>query len=159
MAMRLAAFIEQHMEPILANWEEFASTMLPGSRRMDSRALRDHAQQILEAVAKDMSSFQSRDAQLTKSLGAAPIDMSAPVTAAQTHALLRAKSGFDINQLVAEYRALRSISSRQCIPIDGSIYRLKAMRAVPGMVRDCNSCWVTWLGMQSSTGFRKSQWP
>lgn len=113
MAVRLAAFIEQHMEPILTKWEEFASTMLPGARRMDSHALRDHAQQILEAVAKDMSSFQSRHAQLTKSLGAAPIDMSAPVTAAQTHALLRAKSGFDINQLVAEYRALRTSVLRQ----------------------------------------------
>ena len=32
----------------------------------------------------------------------------APETAAQTHALLRAKSGFDIRQLAAEYRALRA---------------------------------------------------
>ena len=32
----------------------------------------------------------------------------APETAAQTHAVLRARSGFDINQLVAEYRALRA---------------------------------------------------
>ena len=32
----------------------------------------------------------------------------APETAAQTHAVLRAVSGFDINQLVAEYRALRA---------------------------------------------------
>jgi signal transduction histidine kinase len=32
----------------------------------------------------------------------------APETAAQTHAVLRARGGFDINQLVAEYRALRA---------------------------------------------------
>ena len=32
----------------------------------------------------------------------------APETAAQTHALLRAKAGFDIEQVVAEYRALRA---------------------------------------------------
>jgi signal transduction histidine kinase len=32
----------------------------------------------------------------------------APETAAQTHAVLRARSGFDINQLVSEYRALRA---------------------------------------------------
>jgi signal transduction histidine kinase len=31
-----------------------------------------------------------------------------PETAAQTHALLRARSGFEINQLAAEYRALRA---------------------------------------------------
>ena len=35
-----------------------------------------------------------------------PID--APETAAQTHAVLRAKSGFDIEQLASEYRALRA---------------------------------------------------
>ena len=34
--------------------------------------------------------------------------MDVPATAAQTHALLRARSGFDINQLPAEYRALRA---------------------------------------------------
>ena len=34
--------------------------------------------------------------------------MEAPETAAQTHAILRARSGFDINQLASEYRALRA---------------------------------------------------
>ena len=34
--------------------------------------------------------------------------MDAPETAAQTHAILRARSGFDINQLAGEYRALHS---------------------------------------------------
>ena len=34
--------------------------------------------------------------------------MDAPETAAQTHAILRARSGFDINQLASEYRALRA---------------------------------------------------
>jgi len=106
--MRLATFIQKNMEPILAKWEEVAATQLPAAQHMDTHALRDHAQQILEAVARDLSAFQSRDAQMTKSRGAAPKIMSAPETAAQTHALLRAKSGFDIMQLVAEYRALRA---------------------------------------------------
>jgi signal transduction histidine kinase len=39
----------------------------------------------------------------------------APETAAQTHAVLRAKSGFDINQLAAEYRALRASVLRRWI--------------------------------------------
>src|SRR5262249_7481232 len=45
----------------------------------------------------------------------------APETAAQTHAVLRAKSGFDINQLVAEYRALRASVLRlwiEACPLD-----------------------------------------
>jgi signal transduction histidine kinase len=42
----------------------------------------------------------------------------APDTAAQTHAVLRAKSGFDINQLVAEYRALRASVLRLWLDTD-----------------------------------------
>lgn len=100
--MRLAAFIEQNIEAILVRWEKLAATQLPAAKRMDSRALRNDAQQILEAVVKDLSTFQSRDAQMAKSRGEAPRILSAPETAAQTHALLRARSGFDVNQLVAE---------------------------------------------------------
>ncbi|MEA3090375.1 MAG: hypothetical protein QOJ04_1717 [Caballeronia sp.] len=75
---------------------------------MKSLALRDHAQQILEAVAKDLSTSQTREAQAEKSMGRAPKLIGAPETAAQTHALLRAGGGFNIKQLAAEYRALRA---------------------------------------------------
>ena len=37
--MRLAAYIEQHMEPILAKWENFASTLEPGSKKSGDRML------------------------------------------------------------------------------------------------------------------------
>jgi signal transduction histidine kinase len=106
--MRLADFILRDMETILAQWEAFAATLLPAAENMRSLALRDHAQQILEAVAKDLSTSQTRQAQIEKSTGQAPRPAGAPETAAQTHALLRARGGFDINQLAAEYRALRA---------------------------------------------------
>ncbi|RDK11433.1 sensor histidine kinase [Cupriavidus lacunae] len=106
--MRLADFILDHMDAILLQWEAFARTLLPASTDMKSLALRDHAQQILEAVAKDLSTPESREDQFEKSVGHAPKLAGAPETAAQTHALLRARSGFDINQMVAEYRALRA---------------------------------------------------
>jgi signal transduction histidine kinase len=106
--MRLADFILRDMEPILAAWEAFASIQLPAAKHMNRLALRNHAHQILEAVAKDLSTSQSREAQTKKSLGQAPLLIGAPETAAQIHALLRAKSGFGINQLAAEYRALRA---------------------------------------------------
>ncbi|NTZ06475.1 sensor histidine kinase [Burkholderia metallica] len=106
--MRLAEFIVRNMEPILAQWEAFAATLLPAARSMDSLALRDHACQILTAVAKDITSPQSREEQREKSLGRAPERGNAIETAAQTHAVLRARRGFDINQLAAEYRALRA---------------------------------------------------
>ncbi|OUL67828.1 RsbRD N-terminal domain-containing protein, partial [Paraburkholderia hospita] len=106
--MRLADFILDHMTVILSRWEEFARTLLPAATDMRTLALRDHAQQILEAVARDLSTPESRDEQTEKSTGQAPILAGAPETAAQMHALLRARSGFDINQMVAEYRALRA---------------------------------------------------
>jgi hypothetical protein len=75
---------------------------------MASLELRDHAQQILEAVAADLSTSQSPEEQAAKSMGLAPVPFPARETAAQTHAVLRAKSGYDIKQLVSEYRALRA---------------------------------------------------
>jgi signal transduction histidine kinase len=106
--MRLANFILRDTEAILAEWETFAATLLPAASGMTSLALRDHAKQILEAVAKDLSTLQTKEAQSEKSKGRAPKLLGAPETAAQTHAVLRARSGFDINQLAAEYRALRA---------------------------------------------------
>ncbi|MGF6918119.1 sensor histidine kinase [Paraburkholderia sp. 40] len=106
--MRLSDFIVQEMEPILAQWEAFAATLLPAAGNMGSLALRDHAQQILEAVARDLQTSQTREAQHEKSLGRAPWLTDAPETAAQSHAVLRARGGFNINQLAAEYRALRA---------------------------------------------------
>jgi signal transduction histidine kinase len=106
--MRLAEFILHDMEAIVAEWEAFAATLLPAAAGMTPLALRDHAQQILEAVAKDLTTPQTQEAQREKSKGRAPMMPCAPDTVAQTHAVLRARGGFDITQLVAEYRALRA---------------------------------------------------
>lgn len=106
--VRLADFIVLNDQPILAGWETFAASLLPAASGMTSLALRDHAKQILQAVAKDLCTVQTKEAQFQKSKGNAPKLLGAPETAAQTHALMRARSGFDINQLAAEYRALRA---------------------------------------------------
>ncbi|NSX13847.1 sensor histidine kinase [Cupriavidus taiwanensis] len=114
--MRLADFILRDMGRILTEWESFAATLMPAARHMDAPALRDHAQQILQAVARDLSTPQTRHAQREKSQGRAPRLSDAPETAAQTHALLRARHGFSINQMVSEYRALRA--SVLCLWLD-----------------------------------------
>ena len=106
--VRLAEFIADNMEVILAEWEAFAASVLPAGASMTSLVLRDHAPQILDAVVNDMTTAQTREAQAEKSKGRAPRVLGSPATAAQTHAVLRAQSGCDINQLVAEYRALRA---------------------------------------------------
>lgn len=112
--MRLSDFIRNDIDAILAEWEAFAATLLPAAAGLNSLALRDHAPHILEAVAKDLDTPQTALEQSEKSKGRAPVIEGAPETAAQTHAVLRARGGFDINQLVAEYRALRApVDSRR----------------------------------------------
>lgn len=128
--MRLSGFILHDMQTILADWEEFAATLLPAAAGMTELALRDHAQQILEAVAADLGTPQTAEEQSEKSRGQARTVRGAPETAAQTHAVLRARSGFDINQLVAEYRALRASVLR--LWLDDSVLDREA---VPDVIR------------------------
>jgi signal transduction histidine kinase len=106
--MRLADFIDANIPTILAEWEAFASTLLPAAIGMDSAALRDHAEAMLLAIIKDLRAPQNRAEQSAKSKGHALEVPGAADTAAQTHALVRATDGFTIRQLVAEYRALRA---------------------------------------------------
>lgn len=106
--MRLSEFIERDMNSILAVWDSFAATLLPAAAEMDARELRDHAEEILRAVIKDIMTPQTVAEQERKSQGRALRPRVAPQTAAETHAFLRERSGFDINQMASEYRALRA---------------------------------------------------
>jgi len=106
--MGLSEFIDRNMEAILDEWDNFAAAQLPAASRMNAGALRDHAEEILRAVAKDIMTPQTSEEQSQKAKGRALRAVDAAETAAETHAFLRARSGFDINQMAAEYRALRA---------------------------------------------------
>lgn len=118
--MRLSDFILQQMEAILKRWEAFAASQMPAGGRMTPLELRDDAQKILEAIVADLRTLQTAEAQEEKSMGRAVKPFDAPKTAAETHAVLRARSGFSIRQLAAEYRALRAsvlqLWTRACAP-------------------------------------------
>lgn len=118
--MRLGDFILRDMEAILQRWEAFATTRLPAAEHMSSRSLRDHGPEILQAIVADLATAQSPDEQTAKSMGLAPAVSGASRTAAQTHAILRAESGFNIDQLASEYRALRASVLKgwmeECLP-------------------------------------------
>lgn len=108
-AVRLAEFIVRNREPILAEWEAFARTCTPASAPMDIKALRDHANEMLTVIAADLGTAQGGSAQADKSKGLAPeADDSAGPTAAEEHGAGRAESGFTMEQMVSEYRALRA---------------------------------------------------
>ncbi|WP_457425908.1 ATP-binding protein [Roseateles sp. P5_E7] len=108
MVASLADFIDSNLESILSDWENFAGTLTPAAAGLDQAALRDHAVQILHAVAQDLRTQQSFSEQIAKSRGEAIQALLRPETAAETHGFLRATSGFTLKQLVAEYRSLRA---------------------------------------------------
>jgi signal transduction histidine kinase len=104
--MRLSDFILKNLELILQAWEQFARSVDTPMPPMDSRGLRDHAEYILRNVASDMRRTHSPLPQGVEpqKLEATPED----VTAAQVHAQTRLMAGFTLDQMVSEYRALRS---------------------------------------------------
>lgn len=103
----MPSFLIEHMDEILAEWETFAKTLTPAAATMDATALRDHAKQMLETIAKDIATDQTERQQTLKSKGLAPTSPGV-ATAAATHGVLRHQVGFDLSQLVAEFRALRA---------------------------------------------------
>lgn len=105
---RLADFIAANREPILAEWEAFARTCTPASGAMDIVALRDHANEMLSVIAADLCTPQGGSAQQEKSKGNAPDGDPGAPTAAEEHGAGRAESGFTVEQMVSEYRALRA---------------------------------------------------
>ena len=106
--MRLADFILANREPILAEWEAFARSCAPAGGTMDIAALRDHANEMLTAIAAELATPQSRLPQSERSKGRARAAVPAAATAAGAHGAGRAESGFTVAQMVAEYRALRA---------------------------------------------------
>lgn len=104
--MRLSDFITTHLEPILQEWENFARTVHTSMPPLDVPRLRNHAAQILKTVAQDLRTHQTVRQEFEKSQGRGP--QSEHDTAAQTHAVKRLMDGFTLDQMVSEYRALRS---------------------------------------------------
>lgn len=119
--MRLAEFILANREPILAEWEAFARTCAPASGSMDIAALRDHANEMLTVIAADLKTPQSKREQSEKSKGNVPADDPNATTAAEEHGAGRAESGFTVEQMVSEYRALRASVIRLWTKAHGAI--------------------------------------
>ena len=107
--MRLSEFIIENLGPILDDWENFAKE-IPAAKGMDGKELRDHAKIMLQAIAKDLATPQSEEEQKQKSTGHGQAKEHAEhgESPAEQHASERARSGFSIEDMFAEYRALRA---------------------------------------------------
>ena len=101
---RLADFIRHNEAAIVEEWIEFAKTRTPASDAMSRLALKDHIVEILRFVAADLEAPQTRAEQFDKSRGLMAEDGPFSNSAAEVHAALRLADGFDIDQMVSEYR-------------------------------------------------------
>ena len=105
---RLADFIRENVDPIVAEWVRFAQTRTPASHDMTNLALKDHIVELLEFIADDLETPQSDSEQVRKSRGLGDEGGEFTKSAAEIHASLRLSDGFSIDQMVSEYRALRA---------------------------------------------------
>jgi signal transduction histidine kinase len=104
--MRLAAFIQENIEKISAEWEIFAATLLP-QEEFSKSILRDGIVEMLQEIVADMDSIQSAHQQQGKSQGDPKLNQHIE-GAAERHALARVKMGLSSRQLISEFRALRA---------------------------------------------------
>jgi len=105
--MRLADFILANIERILVDWVSFARTITP---EKNLAILRDHAAEILRATAQDMTAPQTDEQSSDKSKGEGDSGKASQLLdrASADHAIQRVASGFDMMELMSEYRALRA---------------------------------------------------
>ena len=103
--MRLSNFILGNLNDILKEWEDFAGTLAP-LKDADKVELRDHATAILKVIATDLETPQAESQSIAKSQGLGPVESGE--TAAEVHAAARMASGLNGDQVMAEFRALRS---------------------------------------------------
>lgn len=106
--MRLREIILKDMESILADFEDFARSHTVAGATMDVAALRDHAEEMLRGFVVDMDTEQTDSEQRDKSRGDGPILPGGQMSAATQHGHDRAGSGFTLQEMFAEYRALRA---------------------------------------------------
>ena len=104
--IRLADFIQQNMKEIVGEWEAFARSLAATDNHQTPLALRDHIDSLLAFIVRDIQSPQTNSEQVQKSHGEKA--KGSVTTAAETHAALRLAGGFNIDQMVSEYRALRA---------------------------------------------------
>ena len=106
--MPLAVFIQENTPQIISEWEGFARSLIPSSNDMTPIAFRDHIKEILAFIVKDMECPQTGAEQIQKSQGVGAQRNEKKPSAAETHAALRLAGGFNLDQMVSEYRALRA---------------------------------------------------
>lgn len=90
----LGAFIREHKELILATWLD-AAVQLPSAHNLARPAIRDHVPELLDSLAEAID----RDDHSAVPMRGLP----------SRHAAVRLREGYDLRQVIWEYRALRRV--------------------------------------------------
>lgn len=106
--MNLSDFIEANLPALIGDWADYASLLNRGGSPLSRRELQNSARALLLQIAADMRRTQSKAEQQNKSQGAKRNSDGGFDAASALHADDRLAQGFDINELIAEYRALRA---------------------------------------------------
>ena len=105
--MRLPDFIQANMQRILDDAVDFAITQAPEGAQLNHKRLRNDIPLILRDIVADLRTPQSAAEQRDKAQGRTA-HATNPESAASSHGRSRADDGFGVNQMIAEYRALRA---------------------------------------------------
>ena len=106
--MNLSDFIEANLPGLIDDWTAYARKLNGDRPRLSEAQLRNSARDLLLRIAADMREGQTSAQQHAKSWGDRAPSASGFNEAAHGHADDRLSHGFDINDVVAEYRALRA---------------------------------------------------
>ena len=106
--MRLSRFIIENDQAILLDWVAFTRNQLPAADTLDEAALLDYGKAILEELAINMRRPQGDRERQSKSEGNSTTASQSPIVPSRSHARQRERQGFEVEQMVAEYRALRA---------------------------------------------------
>ncbi len=104
----LAEFIRQNAKAIIEEWTNYARVIAPNGDEMTRIALQDHIVDLLVFITEELETNQTPLEQTDKFTDANPKGLDPSDSAAKVHAALRLADGFDMNELIAEYRALRA---------------------------------------------------
>jgi len=110
--MTLTDFIEANLTDLVQDWTDYAKTISAQGHPSTQTQRRDVGAEILRAIVVNMRVSQSAAQQQAKSHGSRDPASASNVTAG-SHANLRVIQGFDITDVVAEFRALRAAVLRR----------------------------------------------
>jgi len=93
----LAQFVRDHKDPIFSEWLAEVR-QLPSAHRQPLEAIRDHVQDFLDRLA---DAIDCGDVSAVTMQGLPNL-----------HAAMRVREGYDLRQVVAEYRSIRAVILR-----------------------------------------------